>query len=99
MIILTRRRTVGVEKSASEEIAVSCLVSLIRGPNHLHGVGLHPLLLVGIVQSTEEETIKAHVSKDVCLFSAVSERIDLPGYPGSAGFSEIVRQKSDELLD
>ena len=87
-----------MEESSCEEVAVSCLVSLIRGPNHLHGVRLHPLLLVSIVQPTKEETIEAHVSEDVCLLSAVSERINLPGNSGPPGFSEIVRQKSGELL-
>ena len=87
-----------MEKSSCEEIAVSGLVSLIRGPDHLHGVGLHPLLLVSVVQPAEEETIEAHVSKYVGLFSAVAERINLPGHPRSSGLSEIVRQKSEQFI-
>ena len=87
-----------MEQSSCEEIAVSSLVSLIRGPNHLHRIRLHSLVLVSVVQPPEEEAVKAHVSEDAGLLSAVPERINLPGNPGPAGFSEIVRKKSEEFI-
>ena len=79
-----------MKQSSCKEVAVSGLVSLVSRPDHLHCLRPHPLVLVVIVQPPEEQTVKPHVSEYVCLFPAVSERINLPGNPGSAGGPEVV---------
>ena len=92
---LTWWRTVGVEESSSEQVAISRVVGHVGRPDHLHRLGVHSLVLVVIVQPAEEETVEAHMSEYVCLLSAVSERINLPGHSRPPTQPEVVRKKSD----
>ena len=36
-------------------------------PHHFHGLGVQPLVLVGVIQAAEEQPVKAHLCKQVGL--------------------------------
>lgn len=50
----------------------------IWSPNELKRFLIHPLVLVLVVESCEEPSVEAHLSKYSCVGAGVSEWVDLP---------------------
>ena len=73
------------EKSTVDEV-------LGAVPDDLHLLVGDPLLLVAVVEASEEEAIEAHTGEYRCLLPGVSERVDLPGDPGLTAVAEFFHQ-------
>lgn len=64
-------------------------------PDHFSIFGHQTLVLILVVQATEEHAIEAHLGKHGSHLPGVTKRIDLPSYAGATTFTESVVQKSE----